>query len=88
MYKIQIKNSIDYHICIIASNSNDFTVYKKINKNFPSVKIHYIKNKKYEYGAWKYAIQTFPDYKNYFCIQDSIIIKKHVDLNKKKNIYI
>ena len=87
LYKIQIKNSIDYDICIIDSHSNDFTNYKKISKKFPNVKIHYIKNINYEYGAWKYAIQTYPDYKNYFCIQDSIIIKKHIDLNKK-NIYI
>lgn len=85
LYKIQIRNSIDYNICIIDSNSNNFTNYKKISKTFPNVKIHYIKNTNYEYGAWKYAIQTYPDYKNYFCIQDSIIIKKHVDLNK---IYI
>ena len=44
--------------------------------DFPNVEIFFIKNKNYEYGAWKYALSIYPNYDIYFCIQDSIIVKK------------
>jgi hypothetical protein len=82
LYKIQIdQNSSMYKMCIIDSDSDDFTNYETINKNFPEVKIHYVKNKNFEYGAWKYALELYPDYDNYFCIQDSMLINKPVDLS-------
>ena len=74
LYKIQIdQNSSMYKMCIIDSDSDDFANYEIINKNFPEVEIHYVKNKSFEYGAWKYALELYPDYDNYFCIQDSML---------------
>ena len=82
LYKIQIDQNLSmYKMCIIDSDSDDFTNYEIINKNFPDVKIHYVKNKNYEYGAWKCALELYPDYDNYFCIQDSMMINEPVDLS-------
>lgn len=90
LYKVQIQDDmINYKICVVDSDSNDLSIYTKINKDFPNVDIHYIKNKNYEYGAWKYAQTIYPDYNLYFCIQDSIIINKKINLNvvNDKNVY-
>jgi hypothetical protein len=91
LYKIQITNDESnlYKICIIDSDSEDFTFYMKINQEFPDVEIHFIKNKNYEYGAWKYAHNYYPNYDIYFCIQDSYIIQKKIDISivNERNAY-
>lgn len=81
LYKIQIKGDKNYELHVIDSDSNDYTYYKKIEQSFPDVKIHMIKNKNYEYGAWKYILNTYPNFDIYFCIQDTNIINKYIDLN-------
>jgi hypothetical protein len=40
-----------------------------------------VKNKNYEYGAWKYILDSYPSFDIYFCIQDTITINKYIDLN-------
>jgi len=81
LYENQIKHIDNYKICVVDSDSDDLTNYYKINENYPNVEICFIKNKHYEYGAYKYAIEKYPDYDIYFCIQDSNIINKYIDLN-------
>ena len=89
LYKIQIDDSLKYKICVVDSDSDDLSTYKKINKDFPNVEIYFIKNKNYEYGAWKYAKTIYPNYDLYFCIQDSIIINKKINLSavNDTNVY-
>lgn len=89
IYKIQIQDSLNYKVCVVDSDSDDLSMYNKINKDFPNVEIYLIKNKNYEYGAWKYAQTIYPKYDIYFCIQDSIIINKKINLNavNDKNVY-
>ena len=81
LYKIQIKDNSNYKLCVIDSDSLDLTNYEKIKTDFPDVELHFIKNKNYEYGAWKYASTTYPNYDIYFCIQDTIIIKNNINLD-------
>jgi len=81
LYKIQIQGSTDYKICVVDSDSSDITYYEKITKDFPDVEVCFVKNKHYEYGAWKYVYTKYPSYDIYFCIQDSIIIEKGIDLS-------
>jgi len=85
-YKIQIENDKEnYKICVIDSDSDDFTTYNEILKDFPDVEIHYSKNKNYEYGAWKIAYNIYPNYDVYICIQDSMVITNKIDLNFVNN---
>lgn len=86
LYKIQINNTqnpIDstYKIHVVDSDSCDFIYYEKVKEYFPDVEIHMIKNKNYEYGAWKYIMDKCPNFDKYFCIQDTITINKFIDLN-------
>ena len=85
LYKIQIKNSKNYKICIVDSDSNDLTIYENVKYSFPLVEIDFVKNKNYEYGAWKYAYSKYPNYDIYMCIQDSIKINKEVPLHVVNN---
>ena len=55
LYEKQIKQSLDYKICIVDSESTDLMHYRKVEDEFPDVEICYVNNKNYEYGAWKYA---------------------------------
>ena len=90
LYKIQIKQDLlRYKICVIDSDSYEFSTYEKIHNCFPDVEIYYTKNKNYEYGAWKYALKLYPNYDIYFCIQDSTLIQKHIDLSiiNDDNVY-
>ena len=85
LYKTQINTNLDnfiYKIHVIDSDSNDLMYYNKITQDFPEVEIHMIKNKNYEYGAWKYIYDKYPTFDIYFCIQDTIFIHKYIDLNK------
>jgi hypothetical protein len=90
LFKVQIKNSPNYKVCVVDSDSDNMEMYDKIKADFPQVELHFIKNKNYEYGAWKFASEHYPNYDIYFCIQDSIVIKKEVPLSKvdDKNAYI
>jgi len=81
LYKFQIKNEEGYKICIVDSDSDNFTEYDKVRENYPDVELHFIKNLNYEYGAWKYALDIYPNYSTYFCIQDSNIIKEYINLD-------
>lgn len=84
LYKKQINRYIYttvYKIHIVDSDSEDLSYYKQIQEDFPEVEIHMIKNKNYEYGAWKYIIDKYPCFDTYFCIQDTIIINRYIDLN-------
>lgn len=78
-----------YEIHIIDSDSDDFINYTKVSEDFSDVKIHMIKNKNYEYGAWKYMLDNYNSFDIYFCIQDTIIINNFIDLNKidDSNVY-
>jgi hypothetical protein len=68
----------DFDIIVIDSDSNNFEVFQKV----PSyVKIEYIKNKKWELGAWYYAFYKYNMYDIYMFIQDSITPIKRLDLN-------
>ena len=89
--KILIKNIInlykffniyDLKICIIDSCSTDLSIYNEIPKKFPLIEIHFLNNKNYEYGAYKYAYFKYPDYNIYCCIQDSFLIFKNIDISK------
>ena len=85
LYKIQIEDSKDYKICIIDSNSDDISYYDILIKDFPDVEICFIKNINWEYGAWIHSYIKYPMYDIYFCIQDSLIIKKKLDINIVNN---
>jgi len=88
LYTIQINNDCnlnDYKICVIDSDSNDFSIYNQINILFPDVDIHYVKNKNYEYGAWKSGLELYLNYDIYFCIQDTMLIHKYIDLSVINN---
>lgn len=85
LFKVQIKNRPNYKVCVVDSDSDNMEVYDKIKGDFPSVDLHFIKNKNYEYGAWKFASETYPDYDIYFCIQDSLVINKEVPLSTVDN---
>ena len=71
-----------YTIHVVDSDSTSNIYYEKIQKDYPNVVIHMIKNKNYEYGAWKYIVDTYPNFDIYFCIQDSNIIFKYIDLSR------
>jgi len=79
LYNIQVNNNTK--ICIVDSDSDNFENYNKVKEKYPSLDIQYAKNKNYEYGAYKYAYNLYPDYNIYMCIQDSLIINKAIDLS-------
>lgn len=81
LFKIQIKDKTNYKVCVVDSDSHSMETYEKVKADFPNVELHFIKNKNYEYGAWKFASEHYPNYDIYFCIQDSVIIKKEVPLS-------
>jgi hypothetical protein len=81
LYKIQIDDKNVYKICVVDSDSSDMTHYEKLKNKFPDIVICLVKNKNYEYGAWKYVQASYPNYDVYFCIQDTNIIRKKVELN-------
>ena len=81
LYKFQVNgNCDDYKICVVDSDSSDFTNYKSVESSFPEVLLYFAKNKNYEYGAWKYILNEHPDYDVYFCIQDTIILNTRINL--------
>ncbi len=84
LYNIQFKDysNNDFKICVIDSDSDNFDNYDIIKNKFPSVEIHFIKNKNYELGAWKLGYELYPDYDTYFCLQDSMLLENKIDLDK------
>lgn len=84
IYDIQ-NPTVDYEIHVVDSDSEKNDDYRKVKDDFPDVHIHYIKNKHYEYGAWKYILETYPSFDTYFCIQDSIHIHSKMDITKVNN---
>jgi GR25 family glycosyltransferase involved in LPS biosynthesis len=84
LYKYQINTEktqrYKYTIHVVDSDSEDVSYYTDIRKDFPDVEIHMIKNKNYEYGAWKYIVNKYPSFDVYFCIQDSIFLERYIDL--------
>lgn len=70
-------------ICIIDSDSENTEYYDKIREfyNEKDVSIHMIKNKNYEYGAWKSGYEMYPNYTKYLCIQDGISIDRKINLD-------
>jgi GR25 family glycosyltransferase involved in LPS biosynthesis len=78
-----------YTIHVVDSDSEDLSYYADIRKNFPDVEIHMIKNKNYEYGAWKYIMNKYPSFDIYFCIQDSMFVERYINLDilDDKNVY-
>ena len=85
LYKTQIGDSTNYKVCVVDSDSDDFRVYDQIKEEFPNVELHFIKNKNYEYGAWKYTLDLYPDYDNYMCIQDCALIYTKIPMDVKNN---
>lgn len=83
IYDIQLsnENSDNIKICIVDSDSSDFSIYEKVAITYPDIELYFIKNKNYEYGAWKYAYIKNPNYDKYFCIQDTIYILNKLDIN-------
>ena len=81
LYRKQIQTSKDYKICVVDSDSDDISEYKKIQSRFPEVEVHFVKNKNYEYGAWKYAIDQYPGFDIYMCIQDTMLVLKQINLD-------
>ena len=79
---IQIKGDENYKICVVDSDSDHLTYYNKVKEDFPDVELCFVKNKHYEHGAWSYALGVYPDYDNYICIQDSLIINRDIDMTK------
>lgn len=81
LYRIQIGDGNIYKICVVDSDSSNFMHYVELAQRFPKVEIHLVKNRNYEYGAWKYILNRYSKYDVYFCIQDSNHIKKRIDLS-------
>jgi hypothetical protein len=82
VYDNQIKHSSDiYTVHVVDSDSTSTEYYDKVREDFPEVHIHMVKNKNYEYGAWKYISDTYPKADIYFCIQDSILVHNYVDVS-------
>lgn len=76
-------------IAVIDSDSEHFDTYTNIKESFPEVDIHFLKNKNYEYGAWKIGYELYPNYDIYMCIQDALLIQQAIDLTivNSNNVY-
>ena len=74
-------NNFIKKICIVDSDSNDFSTYEIIRDKYPDIDIYFIQNKNYEYGAYKYSYSKNSDYDIYCCIQDSYVFEKEIDIS-------
>ena len=81
LYRIQIGDGNIYKICVVDSDSSNLMYYVEVAQRFPQVEFHLVKNRNYEYGAWKYILKRHSNEDLYFCIQDSNIIEKRIDLS-------
>jgi hypothetical protein len=80
-YKFQITDEDEYKIICVDNDSKIMSTYDLIENQFPNVDILHIKNKNYEWGAYKYAYEHFKDYDKYICLQDTIVIRKKIDMS-------
>jgi hypothetical protein len=71
----------DFDIVIIDSDSAELNTYDKLPKE---IKVHLIKNKNYEWGAWKKGYELYPNYDIYMCIQDSFPPLRRADVDSLK----
>ena len=79
----QIRDRHNNDIIIVDSYSKDQTCIKKIIKEYKNVLLHKDKNQNYEYGAILKAFNSYSDkYEAFIFIQDSIYLKKHLDLSR------
>ncbi len=75
-------------ILVVDSDSDkNLEVYKDILEKYKNLEIDMVQNKNWEYGAYKYGFEKYPNYKMYLCLQESIILKRKIKL-KEKNIYL
>lgn len=82
LFSNQINDGNKYKIICVDSDSDNFEIYELIKLRYPSlIEIHYAQNKNYEYGAYKFAYNKYPDYDIYICIQDTFIITKQIDIS-------
>jgi len=79
----------DAKIAVIDSDSEKFDTYDIVKESFPDVDLHFLKNKNYEYGAWKIGYTLYPDYDIYMCIQDALLVQAPLDLSiiDSNNVY-
>lgn len=78
-------------IVIVDSDSTNFETYDLIKEKYnDKVQILFLKNKNYEYGAYKMAYELYPDYAYYMCIQDTLIPTKKIDLENlnENDVYL
>lgn len=93
LYNIQIRPDPDpsnqYKIVVVDSDSDDITNYNIVQYDFPEVEICFVQNRHYEYGAWKYAYELYPNQDIYFCIQDTNLLQHPIDLSlvQEKRVY-
>jgi hypothetical protein len=80
LYNVQ-KIDKSYKVVIVDSDSKNFSNYKIVKKIYPGVEILFLKNKNYEYGAWKIAYDKYSNYDIYICIQDTLIIYNKIPIN-------
>lgn len=62
----------DFDIAIIDSDSDQLDTYEIVKKEHPDVKIHFVKNRNYEFGAFNTAHNLYPNYSTYMFMQDNI----------------
>jgi len=71
-------------IHIIDSDSSDMQFYQRIKNEFPEIKIHLCKNKNWELGAWKYAVNNIKA-DNLILLQDGLSFKKYIEFDFEMN---
>lgn len=75
-------------ILVVDSDSTkNLEVYKDISEKYENVEIDMVQNKNWEYGAYKYGFEKYPNYKMYLCFQEGILIRKKINL-RENNIYL
>jgi len=86
---IQKNDKNKYKIICVDSDSENTETYQKIKNNFKEIEIFFIKNKNYEYGAYKYGFEKYPYFDIYFCIQDTLIINNYINIDtiNDNNVY-
>ena len=88
-YKFQITDGDEYKIICVDNDSKITSTYDLIQNQFPNVDILHVKNKNYEWGAYKYAYENFKDFDKYICLQDTIVIRQKIDMSivNEKKVY-
>tara|TARA_B110000467_G_C18305852_1_gene474615 strand:+ start:468 stop:1139 length:672 start_codon:yes stop_codon:yes gene_type:complete len=81
LYNNKILKDNKHKIICVDNDSNILGTYGVIKQKFPNVEIIFAKNKNYEWGAYKYAYDNFPNYDLYFCLQDTIVFKEPFNIN-------